>query len=348
MLFTFFPSLSLVSVSQMISAFEAGQILEAYKRASNISAVAKQFKRCRETVRRIVLRGRAPNYTPRPVPHAIALRRLQVKALAAKVSQVGDWRFPTFGSARQIRNELHLRTGKRWSRRTIIRDLRDVGLFPHVRRRVPTRRLKDVAKRRAFAATARRLSTNLLCFSDETWMTCNERTGRIQWTPRGVPALPLERKARWNIPSVMVWGVIGVGYRSKVVILPSRRLDDGELRVFRLDSKAYIRRCLSTCANELRQQGRIFVQDGARAHAAKATREYLDKKQVNWVQNWPPYSPDLNPIESFWKDLADAVGEQCPQTTPQLVEAVKKAWNEMPQWKIDAHVNSFRQRIRDL
>jgi len=27
---------------------------------------------------------------------------------------------------------------------------------------------------------------------------------------------------------------------------------------------------------------------------------------------------------------------------------VKKAWNEMPQWKIDAHVNSFRQRIRDL
>lgn len=332
----------------MITEFEAGQILEAFRRCGNISQVAAQFGRCRATIRKITTRQRAPTYKKRAVPHDIKLRRARVKALASKTKTVGDWVFPMFGSARNIRDELQVRTGKRWSRRTVIRDLHAVGLVPHVRRHVPTRRAPDVAKRRAFAASARRLPHNRMCFSDETWLTCNERTGRVQWTRKGVPALPLERKARWNVPSVMVWGAIGVGYRSPVVVLPSKRLDDGELRVFRLDAKSYVRHCLSKCCNELRQQGRILVQDGARAHVAKSTKEYLRRKQVQWVENWPPYSPDLNPIEPFWKDLAEAVGRQCPMTMEALTAAVKKAWDEMPQWKIDAHVKSFPRRIRDL
>jgi hypothetical protein len=146
----------------------------------------------------------------------------------------------------------------------------------------------------------------------------------------------------------MVWGVIGVGYRSRVVILPSQRLEDGERRVFRLNAESYIRRCLSTCVNDLRSHGRIFMHDGARSHVATATKEYLKKKRVTWMENWPPYSPDLNPIESFWKDLAVAVGQQCPQSMEELTQAVKTAWYSMPQATIDAHVMSFRRRIQNL
>lgn len=46
----------------------------------------------------------------------------------------------------------------------------------------------------------------------------------------------------------------------------------------------------------------IFQQDGAPAHFAESTLEYLDGKGVNYWEKgyWPGSSPDLSPIENFW------------------------------------------------
>jgi transposase len=188
-----------------------------------------------------------------------------------------------------------------------------------------------------------------LVFSDESWLCCNENTGKIQWCKRGEKPLPREKKARWNVPSVMVWGAIGKGFKSKLVILPSKREDDdGEVKVFRLDSESYVRRCLSTVSNRLVSEGRIFQQDGARSHIAKRTRAYLRRKKINWIEDWPPYSPDLNMIEPVWKELARGVGALCPLTTQELVAAAEKVWNEMPQRILDAHAMHFSRAIQKV
>jgi transposase len=45
--------------------------------------------------------------------------------------------------------------------------------------------------------------------------------------------------------------------------------------------------------------GHIFMQDGAPGHAAKETLQDLLERGIRKM-NWPPFSPDLNPIETVW------------------------------------------------
>jgi transposase len=50
---------------------------------------------------------------------------------------------------------------------------------------------------------------------------------------------------------------------------------------------------------ELLQPGDIFMHDGASVHTARIIRSLLSDMQIQ-VMVWPPYSPDLNPIENLW------------------------------------------------
>ena len=48
---------------------------------------------------------------------------------------------------------------------------------------------------------------------------------------------------------------------------------------------------------------------------------------------WPPYSPDLNPIETVWdwmKDWIDDRYEGMKLTYPQLRSVVTAAWHTVP------------------
>ena len=48
--------------------------------------------------------------------------------------------------------------------------------------------------------------------------------------------------------------------------------------------------------------GAIFQQDNAPIHTAKKTMEWFENKAIP-VLEWPPYSPDMNPIEHMWAML---------------------------------------------
>lgn len=47
-----------------------------------------------------------------------------------------------------------------------------------------------------------------------------------------------------------------------------------------------------------------LMQDSAPAHAASTTRDDLSQRNIE-VINWPPFSPDLNPIENCWNWMKD-------------------------------------------
>lgn len=69
----------------------------------------------------------------------------------------------------------------------------------------------------------------------------------------------------------------------------------------------------------------IFMQDNAPCHKAAATMAFLQAKHVR-VLDWPPYSPDLNPIENLWATLKAKV-HQAPLPTRQAVmEAAQRVW----------------------
>ncbi len=49
-------------------------------------------------------------------------------------------------------------------------------------------------------------------------------------------------------------------------------------------------------------RGLVFQHDIEPKHMAKATKEWLKKKQIK-VLEWPGQFSDLNPIENLWREL---------------------------------------------
>ena len=47
----------------------------------------------------------------------------------------------------------------------------------------------------------------------------------------------------------------------------------------------------------------IFQQDNAPCHRARATKIWFENNNIDRM-NWPPLSPDLNPVENLWVDMS--------------------------------------------
>lgn len=146
----------------------------------------------------------------------------------------------------------------------------------------------------------------------------------------------------------MVWGTVGYNFKGPLILFPSKVSKEGELRQFRLDAAGYLRRCLAKVVPRLVQEKRLFQHDGARAHAARSTTEYLQQKKVQMVVDWPPYCPDLNAIERIWKELSARVGARCPLTVEELISVALEEWDAIPQKLINAHCKHLPTQLASL
>ena len=72
--------------------------------------------------------------------------------------------------------------------------------------------------------------------------------------------------------------------------------------------------------------GLILMQDGAPGHTGSNTRTELAERGVRSIV-WPPYSPDLNPIETIWNLMKDYIADNYPEklTYDRLRDAVREA-----------------------
>lgn len=94
----------------------------------------------------------------------------------------------------------------------------------------------------------------------------------------------------------------------------------------------------------------VLQQDGAPAHTAKLTQEFLSSNATIlgfWSkEKWPPYSPDANPLDfGFWPHIqAKSCRVRHPNTTA-LQKAVDENWTAMKPEFIRSVCKAFRKRL---
>ena len=96
----------------------------------------------------------------------------------------------------------------------------------------------------------------------------------------------------------------------------------------------------------------IFQQDNAPVHKAAVVMDFFEKYNIQ-VDDWPPYSPDLNPIEHFWVELKLRLHMKYPdigntQGGPHEVKArlavvLPEIWEDIP----DAYLETLWKSLPD-
>jgi transposase len=95
----------------------------------------------------------------------------------------------------------------------------------------------------------------------------------------------------------------------------------------------------------------IFQQDGAPAHTANKTQDWLKQNTPEFIKKdeWPPNSPDLNPLDYFiWSAMLQRYEQHTPKpkSIDELKVVLQEIWDELPQESVDKAVLAFRKRLR--
>lgn len=370
-------------MTKITKAFRRGQI-SGFLKTHSINATAKEFKCSRNTVR-VISEGRtrrtdmdaarAKLKKKRKKSHAALInerrrtvdRLLQQKTKHTEDNQGNVREIPTHPTIKSVRRYFaekpsrqmknvnnNKRRGRIPSVSTLRRDAIALNYVNYVRPLAPYRQYQK-ARRLKFCRNENFQDENYvkrLLLSDEHVITANDYSSRTQWV-KVVSAqrrkaakkklLTRQRKSKYNVTNHMFWAMIGWNYKSAIIWL---EFDDGHGgTTSSMNARRYIDHVLSRVQRKLRGRNVVFMQDGARAHTANITKEWLSENNVTVLDDWPANSPDLNPIEELWAEINRLLSVRgVPKTKQELKQMVEDEWNKIPMEKINKYVMSFMSK----
>ena len=252
-----------------------------------------------------------------------------------------------------IKRELALAKNTVISASTIRRDLIDMNFKCYS---VPKAPRVSIAKRKRIEFCKKTLKLLdegvVVCFSDEKWFDSNDNGRPTAWA-RSKAAVGTRDRVQ-HPPKLHVWGCISSDGMKQLVVFkdpnapvrprrgkarPKRNLQQER---FSVNAQVCCDQCLGPNAHELKKGRRALMQDGAKPHTAKLKREFLRRQNITILDDWPPRSPDLNPIETVWSVLAERVSNGAPRNADALEKFVRREWAAFdPQRLCDI----FRKRL---
>ena len=83
-------------------------------------------------------------------------------------------------------------------------------------------------------------------------------------------------------------------------------------------------------ANRINGGHFIFQEDNDGSHGTRSfenvARMAKDLMELDYIDDHPPNSPDLNPIENVWRILKSRVKMHFPKTPAELRKAIEEEW----------------------
>lgn len=148
---------------------------------------------------------------------------------------------------------------------------------------------------------------------------------------------------------VCIWGGIGKGFKTELVFLEGSGARGG------MSMDDYQNQVLQgVCEPALEHMATIFdapklQEDGNRAHGLhnEGMQRWKAARGIRLLDNWPPSSPDFNPIEKVWRVLKQRIKHRPNVITTKagLKQAIQEEWDRLDPSEWDKYINQMHARM---
>lgn len=104
---------------------------------------------------------------------------------------------------------------------------------------------------------------------------------------------------------------------------------------------------LPTARAHLDNQPWKFLHDNDKKFHSHVVQDWLFENGVTCL-DFPPYSPDLNPIENLWADLKRRVQKRRAKTMEELKRVIMEEWRATPTAYCRSLLASMRSRCQKV
>ncbi len=322
-----------------ISQGRAWQVVGMWRAGRKQKAIAAHLRMAQGTVSKLIQRYR----TKQHVRPGVSTGR--PRKTTARQDRLLYWmsRQNRTMSASSLRDRWQQRIHTRVSRGTVNKRLLSRGL--RARRPAKKTLLTRERKRRRLEWSRQHHNRQLrhwrhVLFSDESRFLLHRVDGRLR-VRREVGERFAEHCVLGTVAhgggSVHVWGAIHYGGRTNLVILQANVNADTYRQLLATEMVPYARAHF------------LFQHDNAPAHRARRTQAFFEEQEIEQL-DWPPYPPDLNPIEHCWdaRDRAVRQRDVQPTTLDELGQALVQEWAALTQRYINKLVESVPRRIQEV
>lgn len=233
-------------------------------------------------------------------------------------------------TAPEIREQLNSTRETQVSVSTVQRRLRDYGLKGCIAAKKPLLRKQNKVKRLNWAKKHKDWTVeqwSKVLFTDESKFEIFSGRRR-QYVRRLVGERMIGQcvipTVKHGGGSVMVWGCFAGDKVGDLVQIEGI-----------MDKKLYhtiLQRHAFPCGKRIVGRGFVFQQDNDPKHTSKFCRNYIaakeKQKELEYME-WPPQSPDCNPIELLWDELDREVRKMQPTNSKQLWAFLKTCWDRL-------------------
>lgn len=249
-------------------------------------------------------------------------------------------------TSRELSNELEAARNVRISALTVRRRLKEAGLASRKPAIAPLLTAAHRVQRLRFARNHANWTVDdwkRVLFTDETRVSLKSPDGRERvWRRPGerFSACTISPREPFGGGSRMFWGGICFDARTELVPIHQRSMN----------AQFYLENIIQDHVMPFAPfigDHFIFMQDNARPHIARPVLDYLHEINIQ-VMDWPPRSPDLNPIEHLWDALKKTVRRHlpAPRNHQELERAVLLEWDNITQETIQDLITSLPRRMQ--
>jgi transposase len=251
---------------------------------------------------------------------------------------------PHHATPKLVKRKLDLQV----SPRTIRRRLDEAGLYGRIERQEHELTEHDIRRRLAFAHGYMHWTVQQwrrVIFSDEKHFTLGQHGQRWIQRPPGEAYNPnYTHTKNENSTLVTIWGCFA-----------AQEIGQAEIFEGDLNGKLYcsiLEGNLKPTFKKFFPHGKrgdqwYFQQDNDPSHTCSLARQWFHRNGVT-VLEFPPWSPDLNPIENVWSQLQVAVDTHNATSEAELEQAIEYEWSHIDTKYLTKLVHSMPKRLKQV